>query len=112
MCDEAHSILHLLFLPPGGREVSGEKMQTQATFKTCGRDGGLLETCFQTRRDTGSSRELEKEDITWVQRFPPLASGAATPSCRQPRRGAAERQAASCGFLADDVIFLSLVVFH
>lgn len=52
MCDEAHSVLHLLFLPPGGREVSGEKMQIQATFKICGRDGGLLETCFQPRRGT------------------------------------------------------------
>lgn len=32
--------------------MSGEKMQTQGTLKICGRDGGLLETCFQTRRDT------------------------------------------------------------
>lgn len=52
MFDEAHSVLHLLFLSPGGREVSGEKMQTQATLKIRGRDGGLLETCFQTRRET------------------------------------------------------------
>lgn len=55
-----------------------------------------------------------------VRRFSPPVAGAATRSCRRLVRiragyallPTAERRGYSRSFLADDVIFISLVVFH
>lgn len=107
---------------PGG----GGGIQTHTTLQIRGGDGGLRETRFQTRRETrkisgagggGSPSGPAFFSAGRGSRDPPLAAGCSAPAqaprcCRRPRRGAGERQGSSRSFLADDVIFISLVVFH